>query len=494
MLKHRSGLSFLYGLSVWSLVIMCGTAASAATTTIEPGSRGGGFINPTETFFVSRAGDNSDGRTWKTAWNELDQIKWAKLSASKAAKIRIEIDGGSRSMTYNKGLVVSMPKAVEPQTAGASYPYPYPYPGKSIEISRSRQMGHSGQIVIDGQYRLAQAITINEPNTSIKGLGWKGIHIRGFQTMGIRVNAEPATLSGIEIAGASSGVGIARPASPPLQWLPTYGLYAAGYGGSLKADGLIIHDTLHNVRLRGGLQGDLHKCWIYSSNYLLNDEQQSKVSGVTSGYRNEYYVDPLPESGFPDVIANFPTSVNVRDCVVGPGLGRGLVSTNNSRMNVSNCLLINATRANLVKAETPGTIAFNELNARRVTSFMTALNNHGDSHDCIKSTSPSVIPMGTISSAGHAVNGSVFYGGHVRVPSGLKLGVRNTQFKTTGNTLALSSKLVDPKFKYDVASIGPFTPVSRLMNIDFALSNNSPAKGTGSTLTSVKQLLTSPLP
>lgn len=29
------------------------------------------------TWFVSKNGNNSDGRSWSTAWNELDRINWS---------------------------------------------------------------------------------------------------------------------------------------------------------------------------------------------------------------------------------------------------------------------------------------------------------------------------------------------------------------------------------------------------------------------------------
>ena len=35
------------------------------------------------TFFVSRNGTNADGRSWATAWNELDQINWAAGAAGR---------------------------------------------------------------------------------------------------------------------------------------------------------------------------------------------------------------------------------------------------------------------------------------------------------------------------------------------------------------------------------------------------------------------------
>ena len=44
------------------------------------------FENPAATppgiqpfFYVSKEGNNTDGRSWDTAWNELDQIQWEEL-------------------------------------------------------------------------------------------------------------------------------------------------------------------------------------------------------------------------------------------------------------------------------------------------------------------------------------------------------------------------------------------------------------------------------
>lgn len=43
-----------------------------------------------QVFFVSKTGDNSDGLSWATAWNEMDQIKWEIIQAGDV----IQVDGG----------------------------------------------------------------------------------------------------------------------------------------------------------------------------------------------------------------------------------------------------------------------------------------------------------------------------------------------------------------------------------------------------------------
>jgi hypothetical protein len=47
-------------------------------------------VQPFSSFHVSRAGNNTDGRSWDTAWNELDQIRWEKVNPGDT----ILIDGG----------------------------------------------------------------------------------------------------------------------------------------------------------------------------------------------------------------------------------------------------------------------------------------------------------------------------------------------------------------------------------------------------------------
>ncbi len=470
-------------LSILSLAMLSGNSVSAATAT-EQTAVGTPIVQDSETYYVSKSGNNTDGKTWKTAFNELDQIKWERISRSWARKIRIEIDGGAQSMTYHKALAVSVPVVYPPPPIVYS-------PPKSYEISRSRVIGHSGQIVIDGKNQINDGIRIDLPNTSIRGLTWRGIKVKGFRSVGIRVNAEPASLSGIEIAGTPSAVAIPMGAAGttimPIVQKATFGLFATGYG-SVRANGLIIHDTTHNVRFRGGVQGDLYKCWVYSSAYQRPEYLQNRVAGVVGGYRNEIVIDdpPRESADAPDsMIASLQTNTTVRDSVIGPGLGRGVVSAANSQMRVSNCLLLNATRANLHQTDyTNGGFMPNLLSANRVTSFMTPMDPFGTAHDAVVSGSPKF----------SNVNNSVVYGGHVRISAGIKLGENNTQFKTTGNTTALSPKQVNPRFQADLCQYGNNVPLRKLIATDFALSPGSPAKGTGSIVTSVRQLLNSPLP
>jgi hypothetical protein len=86
------------------------------------------------------------------------------------------------------------------------------------------------------------------------------------------------------------------------------------------------------------------------------------------------------------------------------------------------------------------------------------------------------------------VENSIIQGGVIQMPL-LKFGNDNDENDVTGNTTALADRQVNPKFNTDVASYPSNVAINQLINTDFSLALNSPAKGKGSNLTSVSQLL-----
>src|SRR5262249_10692173 len=105
------------------------------------------------TWFVDKAGSNSDGKTWATAWNELDQIDWSLVSPGD----RIEIAGG----TYVKRLV--------PNKGGTA--------SARITLERSIEPGHDGKVTFDFTGTLTPEywsgyVTIHQPYLTIDGKDW----------------------------------------------------------------------------------------------------------------------------------------------------------------------------------------------------------------------------------------------------------------------------------------------------------------------------------
>ncbi len=55
-----------------------------------------------QSFYVSKAGSNANGKSWATAWNELDQINWTAVQPGDT----IFLDGGMTKMVYTTILTV----------------------------------------------------------------------------------------------------------------------------------------------------------------------------------------------------------------------------------------------------------------------------------------------------------------------------------------------------------------------------------------------------
>lgn len=99
------------------------------------------------TFFVSRNGNNTDGHSWATAWNNLDQINWTAVSAGDT----IFIDGGSTACPSNYDFTSTRPGVVcgmlynRTLTIGKSGTATAP-----ITIKLASDSGHNGTAVFFG--------------------------------------------------------------------------------------------------------------------------------------------------------------------------------------------------------------------------------------------------------------------------------------------------------------------------------------------------------
>ena len=88
------------------------------------------IYKPYDTFYVSKLGNNSDGLSWASAWNELDQIDWSIIQPGHT----ILIDGGSSEMVYTTILA--------PTASGEA--------GKPVTIKMAQETGRDGKVVIFG--------------------------------------------------------------------------------------------------------------------------------------------------------------------------------------------------------------------------------------------------------------------------------------------------------------------------------------------------------
>src|SRR4051812_16823759 len=80
------------------------------------------------TYYVSKTGNNANGTSWATAWNELSQINWNVIQPGDT----ILIDGGASQMVYASTLTVG-------KSGGAGAP---------ITIRMAPDAGRNGKVVI----------------------------------------------------------------------------------------------------------------------------------------------------------------------------------------------------------------------------------------------------------------------------------------------------------------------------------------------------------
>lgn len=393
--------------------------------------------NAPRTYYVSKNGNNTDGRSWATAWNEMNQIQWSQISPQRHDSL--VIDGGARRMIYNTPM--------KPQLAQSYY--------GPVPVTLSTESGHSGQCVIMPPAD-SKGIEINTGGISLNGVKRSGILVHGAK-QGLYVNSNgpmPLIVKNIELSNCNeAGVFV----------------NANIYPSSLNQ--LIVHDNATNVVLNAVQYGGptLNKCWIYNSSYDVNSDG-IRIDGTPYG----------PPGG----------AGNITNSILGPGLRDGLKNFSGSRPSLTNCLLINGTQNN---------VSSYSVAMENCTSFMTRLNPQQLAHNCIKLQGLGV-PYGQLGSnvkKSIIFGGMVDVPTTIKIPYPpyevpFPITVeQNTQYRTTGNTTVLAPTMVNPQFVTPVGLLPPQTPIKVLMTVDFSLQPGSPAVGTGTTITSVRKLLQS---
>ncbi|MFK7803245.1 MAG: hypothetical protein AB8G95_16545 [Anaerolineae bacterium] len=158
--------------------------STVAPPTATPIANGNGNV-----YYVSRNGNNANGQSWATAWNELSRINWSVLKAGDT----VYIDGGSSSMTYRTTL--------KPAKSGTS--------DKPILLQLSAENGRNGQAIFfggnrvplpecgvkswnDSQHKSAGSNAIyfdsGISNIIVDGRKMPGIVIHGWKSNGIQFN------------------------------------------------------------------------------------------------------------------------------------------------------------------------------------------------------------------------------------------------------------------------------------------------------------------
>jgi hypothetical protein len=309
-------------------------------------------------WFVSRTGDNSDGRSWATAWNELNQITWPLVQPGHT----IALDGGATQLSYPYGYDYVNHATAQPALSGAMVYTTTLKPTASgtsyadITIRASREPGRDGTIVIfGGRYsmlpeagstgyvqlgtgRSGYGIDLRTcQNVVIDGLRRSGIMVYGFGGDGGAVSSYGAN------SGTNTGSGVGYADSTVSTLCRNLEIFDCGnfmrvtvdntyktdnpglrFGGtSSYIDRCLIHDNGQDSVQAGLAAPDFRftNCWLYYrrahsvwSGYGFNggaqtvtNQNTTHVDGIQAYFGGEHLGPAL-----------------VDGCIFGPWLNQGL--------------------------------------------------------------------------------------------------------------------------------------------------------------------------
>ena len=237
---------------------------------------------PGNVFYVSRTGNNADGRSEATAWNELNRIQWALLQPGDTLIIK----GG----TYRQRLIITAD-------------------GESRE--KPLTLRADGQVIIDGGRNVplptCTSTSFSTPSVveapaivasgrkylRIDGMAWRGIVVRNWLT-----DREDSVNAAIDLRGAT-GITLRNleVTNNGDSWTkaagevrPTGNAFNITGSSGVEVERLIAHDNGNDTfRVNeGGVRAfRLSESWVYNSDSDYRCEHpdvlQVREPGITSG-------------------------------------------------------------------------------------------------------------------------------------------------------------------------------------------------------------------
>lgn len=426
-------------------------------------------VAPTEataaTWYVSNRASRGDGRSWATAWNELDRIDWSVIHPGDA----IELDGGGEKNVYTSTLNI-----------GANGE-----PGAPITIRRAAEPGRDGQVIIFGgrstplvaghaaQYVFQTAgvrksgVDFNaSSNIVLDGLRWRGIVIYGHNLHGIHFSSGASHLIVRNVEIYDNGKAMY---DPQRKWWnpdqPGVGLT----GSDITFERAMIHDNGQDAFQSGG--GLAH--FTLRDSWLYNGRPHPDRPGLAYNYT-------MHSDGIQVYGGGVQSGMLIEGSIFGPGLMQGTIlgqagpSGDLARVDdviIRNCLFIDTTNANIM--------GYPQVKSRNwtidhVTAYMTRTNPDGKVRTNVFLEGP-----------GHRVTNSIFYGSAFWLPDGAVTS-GNIVYNTQG---AKISEPADPQFIQPPTFEDSQPDLQKLIRCDFALRPGSPAQGKGAVVTSVRKLL-----
>jgi len=408
-------------------------------------------------YYISKNGNNSDGLSWATAWNELDKINWPVIQPGDT----ILIDGGSQQMVYTTTLTIG-------KSGTDSAP---------ITIKKATDPGRNGHVIIFGG-RTIPLPYCNQPNYTVQtsGINATGISIGSASWIGI----DGGNWDGITIHGTGEEAVSFESGSSndTIRNLETYdngaidGSSPAAWGGGILIygsnhlfDRVNIHDDAGDAFQPSGTNITITRSWLHQS-------REDPTQPGTPFNQCEH------QDGYQIWDGGTHTGITIENSIVGPGEKEGTI-LGQTAFGSSQTAIVNNVTFN------------NDLFINKVINIMgySGLKEVGWKIDHVTVVSVKASIALWIEGVNHSVTNSIFYNGHVVLPDGLANSSNNCQWETDGNTSAIAGKTINPQFINDISSFSDATPLEQIANANFALQPNSPCAGEGASITSVAQLI-----
>jgi hypothetical protein len=415
-------------------------------------------VNPFNTYYVSKDGSGDDGKSWQSAWQELDRIDWDVVRPGDT----ILLDGGSSEMVYETTLTV--------QRSGTRE--------SPITLRLADEPGRDGKVVIFGGREEplpyceqrdydrggdGRAFGIDFGGQSwimLEGNKWGGIAIHGHGLHGIALtgDANDIVVRNVEVFDN----GTARRNNG--RWYPGQdGVRLAGT--RITFERALVHDNGEDAFQSDGNLSEfvLRDSWLY--NTRKDDE-----GGVWN-----YCQHP---DGIQVWDGGEQRGITIEGSVIGPGFMHGLLLGDKDAvvhdLTVRNSLFYGNRNANIMSnpnqpEPSEGWLLENVTSDRAVGDKWTNVgfqweDGYGDPDDL-------------------TIRDSVFTGGlYMEVP---EKGDYEGNFYWEVKGTAVGRK-ADPRYA-DRNAYGSLAP-----NADFRLDDESPAAGLGTTVTSSSVLLAKP--
>jgi len=426
-------------------------------------------------YYVSPAGSNGDGRSWATAWNELDQIDWSVIGPGAtilldggpvACRQAVAVTDSSNTpapagcgMVYRTALVIGASgRAGAPVTIRLAKE-----PGRDVTVrifgGRATPLPYCGQTsYAPDRPGTGDGITVSDQShIVIDGGHWSGIMVYGW-TQGMDLSPDGdnryVTLRNAELY--DNGTWSANNGSNEEA--------ITGSGTGLLFERLILHDNGQD-QFQTGYKMPVNDV-VFRRSWFYNQRPHPTVRG-----------EPFNYCTHSDGIQFFGSlahrNLTIEDSIIGPGLMQGVILGETGRIDrvtVRNSLFVgyhggSNNAAFLIKDGLVGREGY-------VFDHITVVRDAGQEWW-------SIYAPGT----GYEVRNSLFVGGReVRIGEGAKTG--NICWDISDHS-KVCNRRADPQFvDGDYAGVG-----EGFADFDFTVTNPAIPPGTGSSITSVAELL-----